>query len=57
MIRKKSKSRDELIHLYNPIKEGLGSYDIHYINAYKKDNDQNNQLNNEGKKRYAAWLN
>tara|TARA_Y100001968_G_C19406206_1_gene743775 strand:- start:840 stop:1001 length:162 start_codon:yes stop_codon:yes gene_type:complete len=24
------------IHLYNPKKEGLGSYDIHYINANKK---------------------
>ena len=25
------------MHLYNPKAEGLGSYDIHYINAYKKD--------------------
>ena len=24
------------IHLYNPKKEGLGTYDINYINAYKR---------------------
>ena len=29
-------SRNDFIHLYNPKKEGLGSYDVHYINAYKK---------------------
>tara|TARA_Y100001968_G_C19286552_1_gene681978 strand:- start:726 stop:899 length:174 start_codon:yes stop_codon:yes gene_type:complete len=23
-------------HLYNPKTEGLGSYDVNYINAYKK---------------------
>ena len=23
------------IHLYNPKSEGLGAYDIHYINAYR----------------------
>ena len=31
-----TKKRNGLIHLYNPKKEGLGSYDIHYINAYLK---------------------
>ena len=30
------KSRDSIIHLYNPKEEGLGTYDIHYINGYKK---------------------
>ena len=36
-MNKNSNSRNGFIHLYNPKKEGLGSYDIHYINAYKKD--------------------
>jgi len=35
-MNKNSNSRNSLIHLYNPKKEGLGTYDIHYINAYKK---------------------
>tara|TARA_B100000965_G_C18882544_1_gene452518 strand:+ start:317 stop:469 length:153 start_codon:yes stop_codon:yes gene_type:complete len=35
---KKNRSRNGFIHLYNPKKEGLGSYDVHYINAYKKNN-------------------
>ena len=28
--------RNSFIHLYNPKKEGLGNYDINYINANKK---------------------
>ena len=28
--------RNRFIHLYNPKEEGLGTYDIHYINAYNK---------------------
>ena len=24
------------LHLYNPKKEGLGCYDVNYINAFKK---------------------
>tara|TARA_Y100001968_G_scaffold12743_1_gene10549 strand:- start:1961 stop:2122 length:162 start_codon:yes stop_codon:yes gene_type:complete len=32
------KTRGGSTHLYNPKKEGLGPYDIHYINAYKKNN-------------------
>tara|TARA_B100001094_G_C17611342_1_gene521369 strand:+ start:295 stop:456 length:162 start_codon:yes stop_codon:yes gene_type:complete len=48
------KSRNGFIHLYNPKKEGLGSYDIHYINAYKKDNSLKNNLNKRDKERYAA---
>ena len=39
-MNKNSKSRNGFIHLYNPKKEGLGSYDVHYINAYKKDKNQ-----------------
>ena len=35
-MNKSSKTRNGFIHLYNPQEEGLGLYDIHYINAYKK---------------------
>ena len=35
-MKKHSNSKTGFIHLYDPDKEGLGSYDIHYINAYKK---------------------
>ena len=53
-MNKNSKSRNGLIHLYNPKKEGLGAYDIHYINAYKKDKSIKNKLNKTHKERYAA---
>ena len=36
-MNKNLNSRNGFIHLYNPKKEGLGSYDMHYINAYRKD--------------------
>ena len=55
-MNKNSKSRNGFIHLYNPKKEGLGSYDLHYINAYKKDKSLKNELNKKDKKRYAAWF-
>ena len=29
-------ARHGFVHLYDRQKEGLGSYDVHYINAYKK---------------------
>tara|TARA_Y100001968_G_C18935652_1_gene516353 strand:+ start:187 stop:348 length:162 start_codon:yes stop_codon:yes gene_type:complete len=29
-------NRNGCIHLYNPKEEGLGKYDINYINAYRK---------------------
>ena len=35
-MNNKKQSRNGFIHLYNPEAEGLGGYDIHYINAYKK---------------------
>ena len=53
-MNKNSKSRNGYIHLYNPNKEGLGSYDLHYINAYKKDNSLKTKLNNRESERYAA---
>tara|TARA_B100001250_G_C19209013_1_gene532816 strand:+ start:238 stop:399 length:162 start_codon:yes stop_codon:yes gene_type:complete len=53
-MNKKSGSRNGFIHLYNPKKEGLGSYDVHYINAYKKDKRLKSNLIKEDKERYAA---
>ncbi len=37
-MKKALNSRGGYIHLYNPREEGLGSYDVHYINANKKTN-------------------
>ena len=53
-MNKISKSRNGLIHLYNPKKEGLGSYDVHYINAYKKNKSIKNRIKNNNKERSAA---
>ena len=55
-MNKNPKSRTRLFHLYNPKKEGLGLYDIHYINAYKKDKRLRNELNKNHKGRNAAWF-
>ena len=55
-MNKNSKSRNRSIHLYNPKKEGLGSYDVHYINGYKKDKNLKNILSKKDKGRYAAWF-
>ena len=49
-----SKSRNGFIHLYNPKEEGLGSYDVHYINAYKKDKKLKNISKKSDSERYAA---
>jgi len=46
--------KNGFIHLYNPKEEGLGSYDVHYINAYKKDKILKKKLNQRGNERYAA---
>jgi len=54
IMNKILKSRNRLFHLYNPKEEGLGSYDVHYINAYKKDKRLKNELNKNDKGRYAA---
>ncbi|WP_269606422.1 hypothetical protein [Prochlorococcus marinus] len=53
-MNKKSKSRNGFIHLYNPKEEGLGSYDVHYINAYKKNNKLEIKTNKKNPERYAA---
>ena len=53
-MNKNSKSRNGFIHLYNPKKEGLGSYDVHYINAYKKVKSLKDNIKNSDRERYAA---
>ena len=53
-MNKNSKSRNGFIHLYNPKEEGLGSYDVHYINAYKKDKNKKNNFRKSDRERYAA---
>ena len=53
-MKKSSNSRNGFIHLYNPQKEGLGSYDQHYINAYKKYKILKIKSNEADKERYAA---
>ncbi len=53
-MNKNSKSRNGFIHLYNPKEEGLGSYDVNYINAYKKNKNLKNNSNKRDKERYAA---
>ena len=53
-MNNKKNSRNGFVHLYNPKEEGLGSYDIHYINAYRKNKVV--QKVNESKERDAAWL-
>ena len=53
-MNKNSKSRNGSIHLYNPKKEGLGSYDMHYTNGYKKDKNLKNILSKKDKGRYTA---
>tara|TARA_B100001029_G_scaffold71656_1_gene58431 strand:- start:405 stop:560 length:156 start_codon:yes stop_codon:yes gene_type:complete len=35
-MKSEKMSRKFSIHLYNQKKEGIGTYDINYINAYKK---------------------
>tara|TARA_Y100001968_G_C19348956_1_gene713580 strand:+ start:541 stop:711 length:171 start_codon:yes stop_codon:yes gene_type:complete len=54
IINKNSNSRNGFIHLYDPQKEGLGSYDVHYINAYRKNIDRRIQQRSTNKERSAA---
>ena len=54
IMNKNSKSRNGFIHLYNPKEEGLGPYDVHYINAYKKDKSLKDNIKNSDRERDAA---
>ena len=49
-----SNTRNGFIHLYNPKKEGLGSYDQNYINAYKKRKLRKIETNKKKTERLAA---
>ena len=53
-MNKNLKSRNGSIHLYNPKKEGPGSYDANYINAYKKNKNLKNNLYIRVEERYVA---
>ena len=53
-MNKNSKFRNKFIHLYNPKEEGLGSYDVNYINAYLKEKILKNKLQKKNNERYAA---
>ena len=46
--------RNRFIHLYNPKEEGLGTYDIHYINGYKKKKKITSLKQEKTSKREAA---
>ena len=54
-MKKISNSRNGFTYLYNPQKEGLGSYDLHYINAHEKIK-YINKKEKTNKERYAAWF-
>tara|TARA_B100000700_G_C14945238_1_gene808850 strand:- start:629 stop:793 length:165 start_codon:yes stop_codon:yes gene_type:complete len=49
-MKNQIKRRKGYLHLYNPQKEGLGSYDVNYINAYRK----NNKISKDCAKQYAT---
>ena len=55
-MNKETNSRNESIHLYNPKKEGWLSYDINYINAFRKKRNtkDKSKASNKNNKRYAA---
>ncbi len=53
-MNKNSKSRTGFIHLYNPKEEGLGLYDVNYINAYKKVKCRAKIDDSNNKQRHAA---
>ena len=53
-MNKKHYTKNGFNHLYNPRKEGLGAYDLHYINAYKKNKQFENEINQQIQERYAA---
>ena len=54
IMKKNTSYRSGFIHLYNPKKEGLGSYDVHYINASKNKNIIKNNQKKNSNERFAA---
>ena len=55
-MNKNKNSRSGFIQLYNPKKEGLGAYDIHYINANKRKKAIEQEKIQSSTKRQAAWF-
>ena len=53
-MKNQTKRRKGYLHLYNPQKEGLGSYDVHYINAYIKNNKKKNSREQQYNKERLA---
>ena len=53
-MNKNHNSRIGYTKLYNQKEEGIGSYDINYINAYKKNKVINNKAKQNTIKRQAA---
>ena len=53
-MKKNLNSKNGYIHLYNPQKEGLGAYDIHYINAREKQDSIKRSIKQKGSERLAA---
>ena len=53
-MNKNLSKRKSFIHVYNPKEEGIGSYDVHYINAYKKNEILKKRVNKKDHERYAA---
>ena len=53
-MNKNQNSRIGYTKLYNQKKEGIGSYDINYINAYKKSKGRDKQVKYTTIKRQAA---
>ena len=47
-------SRNGYIHLYNPKTEGLGGYDVHYINAKEKYESIKRSIKQKNNERLAA---
>ena len=54
IMNKYYNSRNGFIHLYNPKEEGLGHYDVHYINAHKKKKEIKRKARNEQSERNVA---
>ena len=53
-MNKQRTLRTTSIHLYNPKVEGLGTYDIHYINASKKQKGEKASTKATKDMRYVA---
>tara|TARA_Y100001968_G_scaffold29270_1_gene22645 strand:- start:344 stop:505 length:162 start_codon:yes stop_codon:yes gene_type:complete len=53
-MNKNLTSTNGYIHLYNPKKEGIGGYDIHYINAKEKQESIKRRIRPKQNERFVA---